>query len=695
MAHDFLGREPFPRDGFPPAGDHAPTDSDQGGPADDELRDEEDWASDPRAEWWSDARSVTIDNFHTTGNQLVGPGMVGDPHTSLGPGRPRQSRGGPIWPEETELVARTFVRPMGYLRARSSLMARRLVLLTGEPGSGKRTLALYLMHDRYLENVYAVDTVDDLMGLSVRRRTGYVVDTADPEGLDGYTPHDLELLRRRLTERDSVLLVTSSADAQTSVGNWAAWRVPCQRPDPIQVLRSHLTFHLGEDWERLHLDLVDEDIVEIARTDGRPDHAAAVARDLAELADGRFTRAEVLGALRDREHTAVEEWLRSHPTHEDWALMVATAVFEGQDYGIVTERAAALRSLLTRRLPLPDAEPAPDWPPRAREARLRSIHANRVEEDVSRGRVRYRLDRVRFDRPHWGAAVREHVWSVYPELRDVLVDWLAETPSHPADAHAAAARAVGDFIASGRGHQPLAPVGRWAREGGSKRLLAVLAMRAAAQDAVVATQVRHLLELWSRRQTRSDLRLTAALAYPGLASVYPDVALRHLLKLARTGEGKVADAARAGVLDLCRGGIDTGVVLERLEEWEEHGPAAELTAGLVRADPSDDVLTCAPFAAVVRRVVADRRGYPVVLRLFTDLLAETEGDGGLAARLREVFGSLFDPGRGFGLERLAYDLTRLAYEGLPDGKVLDIDVLTPAIDAFEEPITSSNGGVGT
>jgi len=583
---------------------------------------------------------------------------------------------------------------MGYLRARSSLMARHLILLTGEPGSGKRTLALYLMHDRYLENVHAVDTVDDLMGLSVRRRTGYVVDTADPQGLDGYTSHDLETLRRRLTDRDSVLLVTSSADAQTPVGNWAAWRVSCQRPDPVQVLRSHLTFHLGDDWERLHLDLVDEDIVEIVRTDGRPDRAAAVARDLVDLARGRFTRADVLGALRDRDHTAVEEWLRAHPTHEDWASMVATAVFEGHDHGVVTARAAALRSLLAERLPHPDPEPARDWPPRGRRARLRSIHADLVEEDVPFGRVRYRLDRVRFDRPHWGAAVREHVWSVYPDLRDVLVDWLADTPRHPADAHRAAAWAVGHFIAAGQGRQPLAPVERWVREGGAKRALAVPAMRAAAQDAVVATQVRHVLELWSRPGGRPDLRSAAALAYPGLASVYPDAALRRLLKLARTGEDTVAGPAGDGVLELCRDGIDTAVVLEHLEEWDEFGPAADLMAHLVRADPREAVLMSAPFTAVVRRVVDDPDGYRVVLRLFTDLLAETEEDACLAARLRAVFVSLFDSGRGFGLDRLAYDLARLAYEGLPDGRVLDIDVLTPAIDAFEAPITPSNGGMG-
>lgn len=620
-----------------------------------------------------------------------------DPHADADaePGLPRQSREGPIWPEESELVARTFVRPMGYLRARSSLMARHLVLLTGEPGSGKRALALYLMHDRYLENVRAVDSVDDLMGLSVRRRTGYVVDTADPDGLDAYTPQDLELLRQRLTERDSVLLVTASVDARTSAGSWAACRVACQRPDPVQVLRSHLTFHLGDDWERLHLDLVDEDIVEIVRTDDRPERAAAVARDLVELAAGHFTRAETLGALRDREHAAVQEWLRAHPTHEDWALMVATAVFEGHDFAVVTGRAAALRSLLAEHLPRHDAPPPPDWPPRARADRLRSIHADRVEEDVPFGRGRYRLDRVRFDRPHWGAAVREHVWSVYPDLRDVLLDWLAETPRHPADAHRAAARGVGDFITAGRGSRQLAPMGRWVAEGGAKRALAVSALRVAARDSVVAARVRHLLESWSDPRACTDLRLSAALAYPGLASVYPDTALRHLLKLAGTGEGAVADAARAGVLELCRRGIDTVVVLEHLEEWDEFGPAAALTAALVRADPSDEALTSAPFAAVVRRVVVDPSGYSVVLRLFTDLLAEAERDTRLVTRLREVFGSLFEPVRGFGLERLAYDLARLAYEGLPDGRVLDIDVLTPAIDAFEAPITPSNGGVGT
>lgn len=410
-----------------------------------------------------------------------------------------------------------------------------------------------------------------------------------------------------------------------------------------------------------------------------------------EVAAGRFTRIDLLTALRDREHTAVDAWLRAHSGYEDWALMIAAAVFEGQDYGVVTERAAALRALLAERLPRREPEPDQGWPPRPRDARLRSIHAHRFAEDVSCGRVRYRLDRVRFDRPHWGAAVREHVWSGYPDLRGTLVDWLAETPPRPVEAHRDAARAVGDFIGAGRGHQPLAPVARWAREGVARRPLTVLALRAAAQDPVVATQVRRLLELWSRDHIRADLRLIAAYAYPGLASVYPGRAVSHLLELARDDDRAIAAAARAGVVDLCRGGMSAPAILERLEAWDELGAAADLTARLARDDPSDAVLTGTSFAAVVRRVVGDPAGYPVVLRMFTTLLAGTETDERLAARLRKVFAALFGADRGHGLERLAYDLARLAYEGLPDGDVVDIGVLAPAIEAFETPVIGRPG----
>ncbi|MYV98289.1 hypothetical protein GT354_42565 [Streptomyces sp. SID3343] len=655
-----------------------------GGSAGEDPRDAGGWEPDDSTAPWADVGPVVFDP--AAGTHVGGSRGSSDPdRTAGGPDRerPRQAREGPIWREESELVARTFVQPMGYLRARG-MMARHLLLLTGEPGSGKRTLALHLMQDQHVENVIAVDGVDNLMRLSIRRHTGYVIDGAASDGLAGYPPHELELLRQRLTERDSVLLVTCAVSARTPA-TWAPWRVHCQRPDPVQVLRSHLAHHLDRDWERRHLDLVDEDIVELVRTDGRPDHAASVACDLAEVARGRFTRNDVLSALRDRDHTAVEDWLREHPSYADWSFMIAAAVFEGHDYGVVTERATALRGLLTRRLPRSDDDAQDTWPPQPRAARLRSIHAVLDEDDVIRGRVRYRLDRVRFDRPHWGAAVRRHVWSGYPDLCDVLVDWLAQTPRRPAEVHRDAARAVGGFIAAGRGHQPLAPVGRWAREGGAKRPLAVLALRAAAQDPVVATQVRHLLELWSRERTRSDLRLTAALAYPGLASVYPGRTLSDLLKLARTGEQTVAFAARDSVVELCRDGMPAQAILELLESWEQAGAAAELTARLVWDDPSERILTSEVFEAVVRRVIDDSAGYAVVLRLFTALLATTETDPELATCLRSLFTALFRPGRGHGLERLAFDLTRLAHEGLPSGAVIDIAVLEPAIDAFEEP----------
>ncbi|MYS82435.1 hypothetical protein [Embleya scabrispora] len=642
-----------------------------------------------------DAATTVIVNFNgTTGNHVFGSRMFGDMSVTAGPGtvsRPRQAREGPIWKEESDLVCRTFVPPKGYLRARS-MMARHLILLTGEAESGKRTLALHLMQDQYVEKVIALDPEEDLMTRRIQRGRGYVIDSAAADLLAGYSRNDLEMLRRRLAERDSVLVVTAIATAPV-LALWAPWHVPCERPDPLQVLHSHLAYHLGPDWERRHLDLVDEDIAELVRADGgRPDRAATIAGDLADLADGRFTRTEVLNALRDRDHAAVEGWLRANSGRADWALMIAAAVFEGQDYGIVTERAAALRETLAEHLPIADGEPADGWPPRARAARLELINATAVAADATRGGARYRLDVVGFNRPHWAASVRAHVWDVYPDLRDPLVDWLAATPRHPLDVYRVAARAAGDFIATGRGHRPLAPVLRWAREDDTKRAMVVPALKAAAQDAVVATQVRHLLASWSRDTTRSGLRLMAARAYPGLASVYPGRTLTDLLRLARTGDRSVAAAAREGIVALCRDGMRAESVLERVEDWEEAAAAAEVAAALVGEDAGGELLTDERFLAVIRLAVRDRNGYAVVARMFGTLLGGIRGDRERAAALRETFALLFTPGRGYGLERLAYDLTRLAYEGLPNGDVIDIAVLEPAINAFEEPPVQTNGG---
>ncbi|MFE3200911.1 hypothetical protein [Embleya sp. NPDC059237] len=641
---------------------------------------------------WSDEEFGPAESAATV---IVTPDETGRHHFGAGsppaaPHRPRQAREGPIWAEESDLVRRTFVPPKGYLRAQG-MMSRQLILLTGEARSGKRTLALHLMQDQHVESVIALDPEEDLTTRRIQRGRGYVVDSIGADALAGYTRDDLELLRRRLVERGSVLVATAVVGAPM-LGVWAPWHVPCARPDPVQVLHSHLTDRLGPGWERRHLDLVDEDIAELVRADGgRPARAARIAAELAGFADGRFTRTQVLNALRDCEHAAVAGWLRAHPACADWALMIAAAVFEGHDYGIVAERAAALRAMLAEHLPTAAAASADGWPPQSRSARLDLIDATAVAADATRDGARYRLDVVRFNRPRWAASVREHVWDVYPDLRDPLVEWLAATPRQPADVHRVAARAAGAFMAGGRGHRPLAPIHRWARTG-ARRTMAVSALKAAAQDAVVATQVRHLVEAWSRDTTHPGLRLMAARAYPGLASVYPGPTLTGLLRLARTGDRAVAEAARDGIAALCREGIRAESVLERVEDWEEAAAAAELAAHLVLDEgaggsPADD-----RFLAVVRNAVTDRDGYAVVARLFTRLLGAGAGDPTRASVLREGLTRLFGPGRDHGLERLAFDLTRLAYEGLPNGEVIDIGVLEPAIRAFEEPILGPNGG---
>lgn len=653
----------------------------------------------------------------THGNVLIG-STVHDGVTAQLPGAAALGlpvRVGTVRRAERDFVTTTFVEPAEY-RAASRTIRRHLVLLTGPDGVGKRAFALQLL-EQYAEDageVKALDAEQSLEDLADELRPGtcYLLDLDDADRL-AITPARLQVLLNALRATGAYLAVVLtqplSAPMRAITGIWRPYLITCTAPDPIAVARSHLAHHLGPGWADSHPGLLDDEVLDALRLVPGPGQAAAVARDLVGAALGRYDKTDVLDAVRDRDHAGIAEWFASHPSPRSWAWMLATAVFEGQDRGVIADRAAALEAVLTSGSEAPAASA---WPPPGTSRELEAIRAT-IEPAASSGSFpRYNLERVRFLRPGWAQLALDHAWREYPMLRDGLLHWLAATPLR-GELQDLAGATAGFLTAATTGYQALVPLRRWARQDRPRQELAARALGvAAAHDPAIATQVRRLLGSFSRADAGKELRRTAALAYGtayGLA--YPQTALRRLMELARAEDREVAQAAVNGLLALHRAGATSGpaALLHQLSTWDlsddqRCATAADLVSGLLTGTDQHpassgtglpeqtaavlgDPAAAHAAATALAALSAHPAGYGRVLDWITGWLFAVRGHP-QHVLVRDLIGAIFTTLRHLDTERLAYDLTRLAHE---QHHAEDLETLRPALRAFEEPALACGG----
>ncbi|WP_197321570.1 hypothetical protein [Saccharomonospora sp. NB11] len=316
-------------------------------------------------------------------------------------------------------VDKVFVRPRNFETLRGNLAAEGVLLLTGAPGSGRRTTALKLLSqpgdpdhtcweldtDRAKDDDVTLDLPDDVEG------DGLLLDLT-PHG-----PRDCERwlaavqrVRADLRERRCPLVVlVPSAFAKQSGTWWSALVKRLEPPAPRAVLAAHLRA-VGITVGQPELDSVLRPVAD--RGLGTLAHLATL------IADEREAQPEAgLGAWAARAHTVLDDrpatltpWLGKHPDTSARALLLSAAMLEGCSAEAVWTASETLLSQL---------QFAPPQAP-VLERRGVSEQLGDLGFDVERdGTVRFRRDQS-FHHRH----VRAHFFADHPDLREPLTRWV-------------------------------------------------------------------------------------------------------------------------------------------------------------------------------------------------------------------------------------------------------------------------------
>ncbi|MFJ6139301.1 hypothetical protein [Kitasatospora sp. NPDC092286] len=500
--------------------------------------------------------------------------------------------------EQRRWLSQRFVPPPGYGVAAERLeKAGTTVLLSGPPGSGRRTAAVMLLHrlggddDRFRE-VSLTDKRDDMTELASGDRLLFDLSGAsEQEYLDAQPLLSAywDTVERRGAR---LVVVLPYGHEQLLRPDFRQLMATIERPRGDVVLARHLVHAgIGIPPADLRASVLAELLERSAMRELQRLAALVAQARSGGGAGGDFESwaKQAAEALSDRSKEVAEQ-VAALGEGRQRALLLTAAMLNGAPADVVFRQADDL--LVTLRHP-PDERPRLD-----RTDLTERLNALRVEVD--------RDGRVRFDSLAYDAAVRSHFWTYYPDLRESFRNWVGETVRGqgllgPDDRRNLVAR----FTEQSLRVATLGPLYTLADQWAAETRLMPEAMEVLARGLAherFGSAFRARIYDWSVTSGLHPnlVRVLARICLDVMAPTHPDQALVRLHHLARgTAESGPPDA-REALFELVRRDPRLyAKLLARLWDGLEAGRPDSPDAGLFLelADPS---LSWVPAAAMVR-----------------------------------------------------------------------------------------------
>ncbi|MER8043756.1 hypothetical protein [Streptomyces sp. NPDC094032] len=505
-----------------------------------------------------------------------------------------------------------YCETAGYQRMKDRLRGNRVLVLCGEPGSGRKATALALLSEVAKGQVFRLDPrhgVDEIRAENLQPDGGHLIELlAEDVRTESETRHSrgkgtdpaprpavrlselhLDRLADLLGGVDGYgVLVVGSGDLADRLlrGRYGMF---CAPPPADEVLHRHLRLLLrGEPEEATAAAraLADrEDVVAaLGLEELRPREAARLADHLARRQRDELTDEQLLEDCAAFVRAQAREWFagadrpgtlpEALPVLNATAFRLAVAVFNGSAYSIAAEAAELLAWELAVTLD-------PERPAGRRlfgtHAEHRPVLARAVLEDteLDLGPAKVPARAVRFQGAALATAVLAEVWHGYHNVRGPVARWLRALCDDPRpEVWVRASIAAGvlcswDWI-HGYG-ELVAPLA--VREEPVARMAAATALAEAARDPRVRPAVAATVKDWAADD--DPALLDTALLTHGyvLAAGGVPGSLDAIARVVRSHESddvEILGAASFSVTRLLASG-DPDPVLRRLERWLSDG----------------------------------------------------------------------------------------------------------------------------
>lgn len=479
----------------------------------------------------------------------------------------------PIDTKEMLDASSQAVLPPGYGDALAILARRRVVVLADEPGTGRRTAALALLHSLQDVSVRPCEIEADgeppeVTRLPLDHRCAFLLDLNDPEADTPAEPFGRALLSEyagRLETAQSYLVITATPQIWAAcAGSAADVTVSPGRPDPRQVCERHLrAAGLAE-----RISWLDEPSIEdLIKPASRPCDMTRLAAEIASVPNTGAGRREVVSKHTRWRHR-VHELFAKNPAPADRAFVVAAAALDNSPAHLILDAADMLLEKLGGSVPAASAlagEPLSE--------RLEKINADLDNDMVSVCGQHHGLDH----------AILLHVWDQFPRCRAALLEWLASPLPTGAGHQRSLYRKLADALLRLAVEREPAPVLEALRQWWIRpelRELAVSVISAAAMHRRIGERVRHHVYGWANRTGDRGLAcIVADLCGGEFGRQRPEIALIRLRYLAAVADRAVAHAVVRALASLTAQPGVTGAAAEEITCWITSGEAVRQRTG--------------------------------------------------------------------------------------------------------------------
>ncbi|MFC8506915.1 hypothetical protein ACFU3J_03945 [Streptomyces sp. NPDC057411] len=519
---------------------------------------------------------------------------------------------GPVPRETLDHLDDVYCETAGYQRMKDRLRARRVLVLCGEPGSGRKTTALALLSEVAKGQVFRLDPrhgADEIRAENLQPAAGHLIEIlaedmrteAEPRHSRGAGAEPAPRPPVRLSELHldrladllggvdgyGVLVVESGDLADRLLrGRYGTY---CAPPPAEEVLHRHLRQLLrGEPEEATAaaraLAARSDVVAALGLEELRPREAARLADHLARRQREELTDEQLLEDCAAFVRAQAREWFagadrpgtlpEALPVLNATAFRIAVAVFNGSAYSIAAEAAELLAWELAVTLD-------PDRPAGRRlfgtHAEHRPVLARSVLEDteLDLGPAKVPARAVRFQGDALATAVLSEVWHGYHNVRGPVARWLRSLCDDPRpEVWVRASIAAGvlcswDWI-HGYG-ELVAPLA--VREEPVARMAAATALAEAARDPRVRPAVAATVKDWAASDD-PELMETALLTHGYvLAAGGIGGSLDAIARVVRTHEPDDVELLVPATFSVARllASGDPEPVLRRLERWLADG----------------------------------------------------------------------------------------------------------------------------
>ncbi|PZT76439.1 MULTISPECIES: hypothetical protein [unclassified Streptomyces] len=503
--------------------------------------------------------------------------------------------------EDRVRLADRFARPAGY-RVGADRLKRpgAVVLLEGEPGSGRRAAAIMLLHELGTEDASgsAEGRFEELPAMDKDQNPfapaegdRFLLDLsgiADEEEYAG-AQRELDLRRSRVQEAGARMVAVLPAGLEYArKPDLEPYIVKLGRPRGVTVLTRHLrmdrmAFRPADLANPALQQLCDRspmrELAQLARLVGEARDSRRFGSDFAGWLD------QAIHAVTDRAGEVGRQVAEARSTPER-ALLLAAAVFEEARADTVYR---AWRGLL-RTVKYED------------ETTTELAGSDFGERLTALGIERDAGGRLRFGHLAYADAVRTYFWANFPGVRDDLRDWIGQAAGQQdltLDDRVGIVVRFGECaLAVDRPDHLFALAVQWANgsTGAHRDQRAVTALGLGLSHEGLGGWFRRKIYEYVRSGALSDglVRVLTAACCQYLAMTHPDQALVRLHHLAVRNSGAAAREARDALFELsCRDRRLHRLLIDRLRERTRQEPRAaaphlRLLAELLTSDRASD-----------------------------------------------------------------------------------------------------------